>query len=249
MLEHISGRYTIKQIFEDHWETFQRNHLGLRQNILDEVEKVLRCKDPQSSGYHRYACPEHPEQSVVVPHTCKSRFCSSCGKIKTDQWIENAMSQFLDVPYHHIVFTMPDKLWDIFLWDRKLLNILFLAAERTVLEWCKKQGGYIPGVVCVEHTFGSILNFNTHIHMLITEGGLSPDRKSWIHNEFIPWDMLQKRWRYWIVTLLRPELKRLIAEGKIGDPYRSLGIGSMFRSFLEPVLQISLVCEHGGHPA
>lgn len=249
MLEYVTGNYTIKQIFEDHWENFRTNHPNLRPNIINEVDKVLACKDPVQSGYHRYACPDHPGESVVIPHTCKSRFCSSCGKIKTDQWIENAMSQFLDVPYHHIVFTMPDVLWNVFLWDRELLNILFVAAERTVLEWCRQKGGYVPGVVCVEHTFGSIINFNVHIHMLITAGGLSPDRTSWIGNEFIPWDMLKKRWRYWVVELLRPELKRLIQEGKIGNPYRALGIGSLLDSFLGSVVRRYLVRQHGDYLA
>lgn len=235
MREHISGAYTIKQIFEDegHWEQFQWEHPNLRQNIVDEVGKVLRCKDPQSSGYHRYACPRHPEESVIVPHTCKSRFCTSCGKVATDDWIERACTEFLDVPYHHLVFTIPRQLRNLFAWDRSLLRLLFLAAERTVLEWAKESGGYVPGVVSVLHTFGSDLTFNPHIHMLISEGGLSPDRSSWIPNEYIPWKMLKGRWKYWVVTLLRPELKRLIQEKKIGSEYASLGTGRLFHSFLE----------------
>ena len=130
-------------------------HPHVRQTILDEVEKVLRCKDPQESGYHTYACPDHPEESVIVPHTCKSRFCTRCGKVMTDQWIDRAMEEFLDVPYHHIVFTMPDVLWNIFPYDRTLLDIPFKAAEQTILEWCREKGGYVPGVVCVLHTFRS----------------------------------------------------------------------------------------------
>jgi Transposase zinc-binding domain/Putative transposase len=249
MREHISGAYTIKQIFEDdgHWARFQSAHPHLRQNIPDEVEKMLRCKDPQASGYHRYACPDHPGESIVVPHTCKSRFCSSCGKVMTDQWIEKAMNEFLDVPYHHIVFTMPSQLWNIFPYDRNLLNILFLAAERTVLEWCEQKGGYVPGVVCVLHTFGSILNFNTHIHMLITEGGLSPDRTSWISNEYIPWKMLKSRWKYWILELLEPEVKRLINEGWIHALYRELGVGNRFLRLLEDAPSQNLVRLDGMH--
>ena len=244
MLEHVSGKYTIKQIFEDNgnWERFQAEHPNLRQNIPDEVAKVLRCKDPQESGYHRYACPDHPGETRVVPHTCKSRFCSSCGKVGTDQWIERAMVSFLDVPYRHIVFTIPSELWNIFPYDRALLSRLFTAAERTVLEWCKQKKRYVPGVVTVLHTFGSVLNFNTHIHLLMTEGGLSPNREQWVSNDFIPWKMLKDRWKYWIMEFLRPELKRLIAEGRIGDPYRSLGTGTLLDSFLGFLVPIDLVC-------
>lgn len=246
MLEHISGRYTIKQIFEDHWEDFQKEHSGkIRQNILDEVAKVLRCKDPVHSGYHRYECVQCGH-SIMVPHTCKSRFCSSCGKVATDNWIERACTAFLDVPYHHLVFTIPKQLRNLFAWDRNILRYLFVAAEKTVLEWTKESGGYVPGVVCVLHTFGSDLTFNGHIHMLLTEGGLSPDRTKWISNEYIPWKMLKGRWKYWVVTLLKPELKRLIQEQKIGKEYLHLGTGPRFLRFLGFSVEDSVVVRLDG---
>lgn len=250
MQEHISGAYTIKQIFEEdgHWERFCEEHPNLRQNIIDEVGKVLRCKDPLQSGYHRYACPQHTEQSVIVPHTCKSRFCTSCGTIRTNRWIEWAGRAFLDVPYRHIVFTIPSELWHIFPYNRALLNILFLAAERTVLDWCKEKQRYVPGVVTVLHTFGSELNFNTHIHMLITQGGLSSDRTQWIANTFIPWDMLKARWKRWIMEFLKPALLELILQRRIGEPYRSLGTGTLLDSFLGFSVPAYLVRPCWRHP-
>lgn len=250
MHEHISGRYTIKQIFEedDHWERFRSEHPDLRPNIINEVGKALACKDPLKSGYHRYACPRHPEQTVIVPHTCKSRICSSCGTVRTNHWIEWAGEAFLDVPYRHIVFTIPSELWNIFPYDRKLLNILFLAAERTVLDWCKERKHYIPGVVTVLHTFGSELNFNTHIHTLITQGGLSGDREQWIANTFIPWDMLKAQWKRWVMEFLKPSLLELIREGRIGEPYRSLGTGSSLDSFLGFLVPADMVRPCWGHP-
>ena len=178
MLETISGHYTLKQIFEDqdNWSKFiaQYDH-RLRPVILKEVDKMLSCRDPLRSGYHKYTCPTHPDVEVVVPHTCKSRFCSSCGKLAVDNWIASSMPRFLDVPHHHLVFTIPAQLRNIFLYDRSLLNLLFTASSRTVLDWCGETGGYLPGVCSVLHTFGSDLKFNPHIHLLITSGGLAHD--------------------------------------------------------------------------
>ena len=140
---------------------------------------------------------------------------------------------------------MPDVLWNVFPYDRTLLDIPFKAAEQTILEWCREKGGYVPGVVCVLHTFGSVLNFNVHIHTLITEGGLSSDRTAWIGNEFIPWKMLKERWKHWILTLLEPEVKRLIREGWIEARYRELSVGYRFHSFLERSEEQNLVCVDG----
>lgn len=235
MIETISGNYTIKQIFQDNdnWKRFKLKHANKsRPNIIDEVEKVLACRDPLLLGYHQYRCPKCGRVERIVPHSCKSRFCSSCGKVAVDNWIGKALGKFLDVPYHHLVFTIPLELRNVFLANRKLLNILFQAASRAILEWCRERGGYIPGLVCILHTFGSDLKFNPHVHMLTTEGGLSLDKKRWVSNEYIPWAMLKARWKYWVVKLLRPELKKMITEKQIGKGYQKLGTGKRFYFFL-----------------
>lgn len=249
MLETLSGHYTLKQIFEanDNWPNFVAKHSDkLRPVIIKEVEKMLACRDPLKSGYHKYTCESHPEVEVIVPHTCKSRFCSSCGTLAVNNWIDLATSRFLDAPHHHIVFTIPEQLRNVFLYDRSLLNILFTASARTVLDWCQHTGGYLPGNCSVIHTFGSQLNFNPHIHMLVTSGGLSNDRSRFIANSHIPWNMLKARWKYHVVTLLKPKLKQMIIGQKAGNQYLKLGTASAFSSFLESPLSKNLVCLDGG---
>ena len=234
MLETIEGQYTIKQIFQDNgnWERFKtKYHDRLRPTIIREVEKMLACRDPLQLGYHKYVCKKCGQVERIVPHSCKSRFCSSCGKVMVDQWIERSMSGFVDVPYHHIVFTIPKELRHLFRWDRSGYGDLFTAASRTLLEWCKGQG-FTPGIVAVLHTFGSDLKGNPHIHVLITEGGLSLDRQRWIANAFIPWRMLKARWKYHVVTLLRPKLKRAIQELRVGREYLAFGTGPSFLRLL-----------------
>jgi hypothetical protein len=236
MLETLTGHYTLKQIFEanNNWSDFVVQHGDqLRPVIIKEIDKMLSCRDPLKSGYHKYTCPTHSDVEVIVPHTCKSRFCSSCGTLAVNNWINQAMSRFLDVPHHHIVFTIPEQLRNIFLYDRNLLNILFTASSHTILNWCQDTGNYLPGACSVIHTFGSQLNFNPHIHMLITSGGLSNDQSRFIANPHIPWNMLKARWKYHVVTLLKPQLKQLIINQKVKNPYLKLGTGSAFYSFLE----------------
>lgn len=246
MIETIGGQNTIKQILQDHWGTFKARHEdNLRESIIEEVEKVLHCRDFFHLGYHEYQCPNGCSCKRIVPHTCKSRFCSSCGKVATDHWMDEALRSFLDVPYHHLVFTIPSELRNIFAWDRKALGVLFTSAKNTVLEWCRKDAGYIPGIVMVMHTFGSDLKYSAHIHMLITEGGLSPDRTRWIHNEFIPWKMLKARWKYHVVTAVKPILMSMLIEQRTGREYLKLGTTRGFYSFLGCSLSEDLVCLDG----
>ena len=241
MIETLAGPSTLKRILHDHWNGFAASHKHLRPSILEEAEKVLACRDPLKSGYHLYRCPDHPECERIVPHTCKSRFCSSCGTVAVDNWIEEAMESFLDVPYRHLVFTIPQELRNVFLWDRKLFNILFDSAKKTVLEWCRAKKGYVPGIVMVIHTFGSDLKLNPHIHMLLTQGGLSVNREAWIRNEFIPYDVLKSRWKTLVVKRLKPAMKRMILEGIVGIEYSRLGTGKAFHSFLGFLVPIDMV--------
>lgn len=73
----------------------------------------MACKDVNVLGYSAYACPACGRKHTVA-NTCKSRFCNSCGKKMTDDWIIKAQKSFLNVPYHHIIFSPPEELWLFF---------------------------------------------------------------------------------------------------------------------------------------
>lgn len=113
MLETMTGKYTLKQILNENWDRFYSAFKdAIRPNVILEVEKVRSCKDPAKLGYSTYACT--CGHTHIVAHTCKSRFCNSCGKVMTDNWIVRAESSFLNVPYHHVIFSPPEELWLFF---------------------------------------------------------------------------------------------------------------------------------------
>ena len=120
MIETIKsqGNYTIKQIFKDNWDDFYAKHkdnpaTGIRDSVIKNVEKIMACGDKNKMGYSMYMCSLCGHKHFVA-HTCKSRFCNSCGKVMTDKWIEKAQNEFLNVPYYHIMFSPPSELWWIF---------------------------------------------------------------------------------------------------------------------------------------
>jgi len=110
MFEVIGGKYTIKQILKDFWDDFHIiNHGKIRDSVLENVGKVMSCRDKDKLGYSVYSCPACDSKHVVA-HTCKSRFCNACGKVKNDEWIMKAQDRLLNVPHKHIVFSIP---WEI----------------------------------------------------------------------------------------------------------------------------------------
>jgi hypothetical protein len=59
-----------------------------------------------------------------------------------------------------------------------------------------------PGMIMVLHPFGRDLKSNMHVHMLMTEGGLTPNGK-WILMPYIDYRTIRRKWQYFILTALR----------------------------------------------
>ena len=72
-------KFHIKNIFNDHWDDYKIKFSNRnRRPVIDKViDKFLMCKS-FLLGYSVYKCPSCDKEKVV-PNTCKTRFCSSCG--------------------------------------------------------------------------------------------------------------------------------------------------------------------------
>ena len=160
----------IKLILKDNWLGFLKLYgKKVRKNVKREVEKVLACGDI-SKGYIEFRCDSCME-SKKVGFSCKSRFCTSCGKVYTDKWIDNMLGNLINVKHRHIVFTIPEELREFFGVDRQRLKILPKCAAKAVTSWMQSQNKsqqFTPGIVTVIHTFGRDLKWNPHVHMMVT---------------------------------------------------------------------------------
>ncbi len=200
-MEYIAGKNYLREIFSKYWSGYAEWFKGeIREAVKENVEKMLKCRTPQL-GFHEYRCP-HCNTVRLVPHSCKSRFCNSCGKIMTDNWSEERLTEILKVGYHHLVFTLPWQLRAIILINRKtMLNLLFISVKKSILDWTSAHG-YTPGLYIILHTYGSDIKFNVHFHVIITSGGISIDGKKWIESQggyLMPEEGLKKRWRYNVI--------------------------------------------------
>ena len=74
-------------------------------------------------------------------------------------------------------------------------------------QWASEQQGMRLGIVAVLHTFGGDLKWHPHLHLLVTEGGLSLDASRWVRPYGEGWLMahgaLKTMWRYHVVHALR----------------------------------------------
>lgn len=204
-MEFVSG-LTIKRIFLDNgnwWKFFIKNKALLRPAIVINVIKILACRT-KLLGFASFICTQCLFVKKIF-FSCKSRFCSSCGKKATDQWIKTNFDVLPDTKWQHITFTMPDKLWDFFWLNRHLLNHVSPIAAGIIQELAAKKKA-IPGIFSALHTFKRDLGHNVHLHLSTTCGGLSVDKKHWI-KLFFHEKPIKTMWRYRIITLFREEYK------------------------------------------
>lgn len=200
--------FTIKQIFQDHWDDFvlENNDIHIRPIVSEEVNKIIHCGSPEY-GYALYVC-EHCGKFLKVPFRCKSRFCNTCGvKYAQDRALAMA-KKAIRCKHRHIVFTMSDKLWEYFQKYRFLLNGLFYASSQAVLSWfyeMNKSQSFTPGIMCTLHTFGRDLKWNPHIHMLCTEGGAG-NIEAFRIVRHINFKALRFRWQKLILDYLNEHL-------------------------------------------
>ena len=208
-VEYVSSNgIKLRTLFLDNgnwWKLFLKYRHLIRLSIIINVSKLLVCRT-SFLGYHHFVCPTC-SKSIKVPHSCKSRFCPSCGKKATDIWIKNSFNTLPKTIWQHITFTMPSELWAFFWLNRYLMNRIPLIAANIIKEWAKRKG-FLPGIFLAIHTFGRDLKKNIHIHLSSTVGGLSLTYDSWLRGTYFYHESLKKTWRYHIIALLREEFKK-----------------------------------------
>ena len=208
--------YSVKLIFQEHWENYKSTH-NPREIEIIEVEKMLSCNDGSRGGFWYYCktCDEYQ----FVPFGCNSRLCSCCGKRYTDQWA-NILAQRLgkNIFHRHLVFGIPDMLWKYFQEDRKLYKVLMDIAYKTIRETFSKinHQEVIPGVIEVYHPFGRDLKHQPHVHMIVTEGGYNKEGKFISSGNYIPYNALHKNWEYNILKALN----KCLPKGIVEEAYR-----------------------------
>ena len=208
-MEYVSSnRIKLRDIFLDNgnwWKLFLKHQHLLRLSIIINVLKLLVCRT-SFLGYHHFVCL-NCSKSIKTPHSCKSRFCPSCGKKATDIWIKNGFNTLPRTTWQHITFTMPKEFWNLFWLNRYLMNRIPLIAASIIKDWAKRKG-FLPGIYLAIHTFGRDLKKNIHIHLSTTTGGLSFSRDTWTGGAYFYHQSLKNIWRYKIITLLREEFKK-----------------------------------------
>src|SRR5215469_7608065 len=69
----------------------------------------------------------------IAYNSCRNRNCPKCQGLARAQWLADRQAELLDVPYFHVVFTVPEPIATIaFQNQTAVYDILFRAASETL---------------------------------------------------------------------------------------------------------------------
>ncbi len=130
----------LKRIMFDehgHWDEFVKKHgKNIREVVLKEVEKFRGCGDPKN-GFKLLVC-EGCHDMRKVPYRCKGRFCNTCACGETEEWSRLLAEDVFQVTHRHVVFTIDEGLWQVFLRHRYMLKSYMNEAVRIIQEFFEK---------------------------------------------------------------------------------------------------------------
>ncbi|HYM79113.1 MAG TPA: transposase [Candidatus Dormibacteraeota bacterium] len=189
------GEHPIKQILidtRDDWD-----HTSTPSHIRENFLKIIQCRT-MALGAEVYASET---ESKLVYHTCKSRYCTSCGQRATEAWQEDLAATLPDVPYVGITLTMPKELRPILQANPHVLHSVPTMGAEALKLWAKARHGARIIVIVVQQTFGGLLNFVPHLHVLVSQGGLQESRR-WIDRLGYDRKEIMQAWRYAVLALI-----------------------------------------------
>jgi len=202
----------FKQIFVDHWDGFKHTHPRYNTRYYDGlIDKMLDCGNPDQMGYIEYHCAHCGQGKHLVSMSCKSSLCLRCAKVYGANWVAQVSKMLQEgVIYRHIVLTVPAVLrTSVYRNAPRLLSPFMPCGVRCLDEVFRRLSGrpLKGGYTVVVQTHGRNGQYNPHLHIIATSGGLDMQAHEWVHLDYLPYPMLRKKWQWYVLTMLRHTVK------------------------------------------
>ncbi|MFI5398620.1 MAG: IS91 family transposase [Candidatus Binatia bacterium] len=173
-------RFEVADVLRAYGEPYRRTHptTGEQRQVL---RALARCRTAALGG-HVEQC-ERCAYRRIAYNSCRNRHCPKCQGKERAQWMAAEQALLLPVPYFHVVFTLPRALNPLIRVNRRrLYGLLFRLAARTLRTFARDPHhlGAELAITMVLHTWGQTLKEHTHVHCVVSGGGLALDGSAWV---------------------------------------------------------------------
>ena len=154
----------VADVFRRYGETYRERHgasMSTRQRRVMTAIEVCRTA---ALGGHLERCDDCGHERNAF-NSCRDRHCPKCQSLARARWIEDRKAELLEVPYFHVVFTVPEQIAAIALQNKEVVYaILFRATAETLTTIAadRKPLGAEIGFFTVLHSWGQNLLLNPH---------------------------------------------------------------------------------------
>src|SRR3954452_6099859 len=102
----------------------EKNRSRLSWQHLCVLRAIERCRTAALGG-HLDQCSRCGQQAISY-NSCRNRHCGKCQTNAREQWLADREKELLNVPYVHVVFTLPHQLSYLALANKKVVyDLLF----------------------------------------------------------------------------------------------------------------------------
>lgn len=165
--------YEVAHVINSHWQELLRapqwNTWQLRT-----LDAIRRCRTASLGGHvDLCTCCGHTHISY---NSCRNRHCPKCQQIQRERWIQAREAELLPTTYFHVVFTLPEALNKLCLFEpARVYKLLFETAWSVMKSFAADPNhlGAETGMIAILHTWGQNLSLHPHLHCIVPGGGLS----------------------------------------------------------------------------
>ena len=206
----------VADVFRRYGEAYRQQHGASMSATQWRVMSAIEVCRTAALGGHLERCDQCGYERNAF-NSCRDRHCPKCQCLARAQWIEQRQSELLDVPYFHVVFTVPEEIAAITYQNKEVIyDILFRATAETLKKIAAdpKHLGAEIGFFALLHSWGSNLQFHPHLHCVVPGGGLSAHGQRWIScrpDFFLPVRVLSRLFR----RLFLEALQHVFDSGKL----------------------------------
>jgi len=172
----------VADILHAQGDPFLAQHPWLSVQQRTALRGITRCRTAALGG-HRDRCDTCGPRAVSY-NSCRNRHCPKCQAQARARWLAARERDVLDVPYVHVVFTLPHTLLPLCYRNAaRLYDLLFQASAETLREVAAnpRHLGADIGFLSILHTWGQTLVRHPHVHCVVPAGGFSPEGRHWVH--------------------------------------------------------------------
>jgi hypothetical protein len=163
---------TLAEVLRHFGADYLRTHaLGTAQ--ARAWRAIVACRTPALGG-QRLRC-EGCGAEQWRWHSCRNRHCPRCQSRARDAWRAARLAELLDVPYCHLVFTLPHQLNALAaVHPRWVYDTLMQCTAATLTQFAANPRwlGGIGAFTLVLHTWTQDLRRHLHVHALMACGAL-----------------------------------------------------------------------------